>query len=294
LEPAAKRARINRWLNPPSSAQSVAFITCSEILQNFAVNRNAVEALLQAIRKALEAGANFIHIAFDRTFQTVRADMIELATILPELQSVFNAAWTSSVGQPAYDVKLIGSVMSFFAASCGTLFMCKLSGLRKPVVIMGSFSSVAMHVLDQASMHVLDQASLLPAVASARYVWAIFVLVEDGAWVGWGLSDPAHFKTREAGRAYAMALGPAIFAKYYGIDVRRTIAFRRQPLLEAMAPAEAGREDGGELMASSEESQRQMAAADRVAAAGAEAVGFGTKTDDDTDMEMEETIDTKE
>jgi hypothetical protein len=77
-----------------------------------------VEALLKAVRNALEAGANFINIAFHRT---VQADVIDLGAILPELKSVFDAAWTSSVGQPAYNVHLIGSVMSFFSASCGTL-----------------------------------------------------------------------------------------------------------------------------------------------------------------------------
>ena len=108
---AAKRARA------PSSATSVAFITCAQKAQDFARNPDR-RALLQAVRNALEAGANIINIAFSMASSK---HLVDTGTILQELQSEFDATWSSSVEQPAYSLRRVGSVMSFFSASCGTL-----------------------------------------------------------------------------------------------------------------------------------------------------------------------------
>jgi len=111
MEPAAKRAKA------PFSAQSVAFITCADKAQDLATNHGR-RALRRAVRHALEAGANIVNIAFSRGLS---GDLVDPGTILPELQLEFDATWLSSVGQPAYSFRTVGSVMSFFSSSCGTL-----------------------------------------------------------------------------------------------------------------------------------------------------------------------------
>ena len=100
----------------------MAFITCAEAAQDFATNHDR-RALLQAVRNALQAGANIINISFSRA---TSRDLVDPGTILPELQSEFAATWISSVGQPAYSFRRVGSVMSFFSASCGTLLSEKV------------------------------------------------------------------------------------------------------------------------------------------------------------------------
>ena len=92
MEPSGKRIKTT------SSAQSVAFITCAEEAMDFATNHDR-RALLQAVRSVLEAGAKIIKIAFSRILSK---DLVEPGTILPSLQSAFDATWLSSVGQPAY------------------------------------------------------------------------------------------------------------------------------------------------------------------------------------------------
>ena len=111
MEPAAKRAKA------PFSAQSVAFITCADKAQDLATNHGR-RALRRAVRHALEAGANIVNIAFSRGLS---GDLVDLDCVLPDLKSEFGDVWRASVGQPAYSYRMVGSVMSFFSASCVTL-----------------------------------------------------------------------------------------------------------------------------------------------------------------------------
>ena len=112
MEPAGKRIKTT------SSAQSVAFITCAEKAMDFATNDDDRRALLQAVHNVLQAGATIVNIAFSRV---VPKDLVDPGTILPALKLAFDATWLSSAGQPAYSFRSVGSVMSFFSASCGTL-----------------------------------------------------------------------------------------------------------------------------------------------------------------------------
>ena len=125
-EPAAKRARNPQHdavssgsgsAEPPAtsvpSAQSIAFITCAASSQDYALAR-----LQLTVHKALEAGATIVNIAFATS---IARDLVDPDAILPKLRSVFDATWTGSVGQPAYVVRNIGSVMSFFSCSGATL-----------------------------------------------------------------------------------------------------------------------------------------------------------------------------
>ena len=69
----------------------------------------------------MEGGAVIINV----TFSTSRS---QDASILPELTSVFDAEWKSGVVQPAYSLKFIGSVVSFFLRSSVTVLeICILS-----------------------------------------------------------------------------------------------------------------------------------------------------------------------
>jgi len=95
------------------SAQSIAFITCAASSSWLALAR-----LQLTIQKALEAGATIVNIAFATS---IARDLVDPDAILPKLRSVFDATWTGSVGQPAYVVRNIGSVMSFFSCSGATL-----------------------------------------------------------------------------------------------------------------------------------------------------------------------------
>ena len=111
-EPAAKRARTVQH-----AIASIAFITCAPSSQDFSTNRD-LRALLKAVHNVLEAGATIVNIAFATS--TAR-DLVNANAILPELRKVFDATWTGSVGQPAYAVRNIGSVMSFLSCSGATL-----------------------------------------------------------------------------------------------------------------------------------------------------------------------------
>ena len=68
--------------------------------------------LIQAIRNAIEAGADIINISLQqvRPQSATNPD----AKLLEELTSVFDAEWVSSAGQPAYTYRQAGAVMSFF------------------------------------------------------------------------------------------------------------------------------------------------------------------------------------
>jgi len=125
-EPAGKRARnvqhpaassgsgsAEQPATSVPSAQSIAFITCAASSEDYALAR-----LQLTVHKALEAGATIVNIAFATS---IARDLVDPDAILPELRSVFDATWTGSVGQPAYAVRNIGSVMSFFSCSGATL-----------------------------------------------------------------------------------------------------------------------------------------------------------------------------
>ena len=116
-EPAAKRARkLQNAATSVPSAQSIAFITCAADSQDFARNRD-VRALLEAVNNVLEAGATIVNIAFATSYG---GGLVDPNAILPKLRKVFDATWTGSVGQPAYAVYKIGSVISFLSCSGAT------------------------------------------------------------------------------------------------------------------------------------------------------------------------------
>ena len=83
--------------------QKVAYIACP-----FFYRKN----LIQAIRNAIEAGADIINISLQqvRPQSATNPD----AKLLEELTSVFDAQWVSSAGQRAYSYRQAGAVMSFF------------------------------------------------------------------------------------------------------------------------------------------------------------------------------------
>ena len=95
------------------SAQSIVFITCGASSHEYEIAR-----LQLSVHKALEARATIVNIAF---VTSSARDLVDSDAILPKLRSVFDATWTGSVGQPAYMVRNIGSVMSFFLCPRATL-----------------------------------------------------------------------------------------------------------------------------------------------------------------------------
>ena len=70
-------------------AQSVAFITCDAEAQDFLSVRDR-RGLMKAVGNVLEAGANIINIAFSRS---VKGDLVDTYTILPEILSALDATW---------------------------------------------------------------------------------------------------------------------------------------------------------------------------------------------------------
>ena len=68
--------------------------------------------LIQAIRNAIEAGADIINISLQqvRPQSATNPDV----NLFEELKAVFDAEWVSSAGQPAYSYRNAGGVMSFF------------------------------------------------------------------------------------------------------------------------------------------------------------------------------------
>lgn len=85
--------------------QKVAYIACP----SFHYRQN----LIQAIRNAIEAGADIIKISFQqvRPQSATNPD----AKLLEELTSVFDAEWVSSAGQPAYAYRKAGAVTSLLS-----------------------------------------------------------------------------------------------------------------------------------------------------------------------------------
>ena len=86
----------------------MAFITCDAEAQDFLAVRDR-RGLMKAVANVLEAGANIINIAFSRS---VKGDLVDTDTILPEILSALDATW---------DHRSVGSLMSFFSTSGGTL-----------------------------------------------------------------------------------------------------------------------------------------------------------------------------
>ena len=85
--------------------QKVAYIACPIL---FYYRHN----LIQAIRHAIEAGADIINISLQQVRPQSAASPD--AKLLEELTSVFDAEWVSSAGQPAYAYRNAGAVVSFF------------------------------------------------------------------------------------------------------------------------------------------------------------------------------------
>ena len=93
---------------------NVIFIACPANAQNFAVNRHR-RNFMRAVHNAIEAGADIVNISFSKAaFRNATANM---PSVLTELTSIFDAAWISSVAQPAYSHRTVGSVMTFFRNS---------------------------------------------------------------------------------------------------------------------------------------------------------------------------------
>ena len=90
---------------------TAAYIVCPADAQNFNIDRN-LKSLIQTVRNAIEAGADIVNISFSRTRASQDASHIG-ADALPALKLVFEAEWISSVEQPAYSCRTVGSVMSF-------------------------------------------------------------------------------------------------------------------------------------------------------------------------------------
>ena len=120
-EPASSRARILHSAQSAGKRKAVgtvvAYLACQEEAPDFNINRDRHD-LMEAVHNAIEVGADIINIAFTTS---VSKHLVDIKTILPELTSAFDAKWTSSVGQPAYSCRSVGSVISFFSASCGSL-----------------------------------------------------------------------------------------------------------------------------------------------------------------------------
>ena len=93
---------------------NVAFIACPADAQDFAINRDRSN-FIRPVRNAIEAGADIINISFSRAASTNAT--ANIPSLLTELASVFDDAWISSVAQPAFFHRTVGSVMSFFRNS---------------------------------------------------------------------------------------------------------------------------------------------------------------------------------
>ena len=65
---------------------------------------------IQGVRNAIEAGATIINISFEMT----SADNIRQHILIELGTAIDDAEWLSSVGQPAYSCRKVGSVMSLF------------------------------------------------------------------------------------------------------------------------------------------------------------------------------------
>ena len=106
MEPPWKRAKTTK-----ETRESVVFLTCAVQGQDFTSNLN-LGCFLKAVRNTLGAGAKIVNIVFTK----VIGNLVNIRVILPELKSVFEAAWgLGSVEQLAYSVRRVGSMMSFFS-----------------------------------------------------------------------------------------------------------------------------------------------------------------------------------
>ena len=115
-------------------ATNVAFIVA---VPKFNIARDRAE-LIQAVRNAMEAGSDIVNAAFN----TGRSGDGHHRTMLPELTSVFNDEWSSSVVQPDGTKFLsVGSVVTFYRESCVTVLDMKMldpeEGLPASVLTFG-------------------------------------------------------------------------------------------------------------------------------------------------------------
>ena len=111
----ARSASFGRMVGDQAKRRTnVAFIACPADAQDFTVNRHR-RNFMRAVHNAIEAGADIVNISFSKAaFANATANML---SVLTELTSIFDAAWISSVAQPAYSHRTVGSVMSFFLHS---------------------------------------------------------------------------------------------------------------------------------------------------------------------------------
>ena len=111
----ARSAKIGRAAGDQDKRRTnVTFIACPADKQDFSVNRNRCN-LMRAVHNVIEAGTDIVNISLSRTAITdATANMPSLLTVLT---SIFGAAWISSVAQPAYSHRTVGSVMAFFLHS---------------------------------------------------------------------------------------------------------------------------------------------------------------------------------
>ena len=70
---------------------------------------------MRAVHNVIEAGADIVHISLSRT--AITDATANMPSLLIVLTSIFDAAWISSVAQPAYSHRTVGSVMAFFLHS---------------------------------------------------------------------------------------------------------------------------------------------------------------------------------
>ena len=111
----AKSAAFGRMAGDQAKRRTnVAFIACPADAQDFTVNRHR-RNFMRAVHNAIEAGADIINISFSRAASTNAT--ANIPSLLTELASVFDDAWISSVAQPAFFHRTVGSVMSFFRNS---------------------------------------------------------------------------------------------------------------------------------------------------------------------------------
>ena len=103
-EPARKRTKISTKRSPVA----VVFIGCGGDGQHFTTNARRPH-LLRAVRNASDAGATIINISFGRIVSGTLGDP---DTLLPELRSQLDDTWGSSVGQPAYSIHSVGSMIA--------------------------------------------------------------------------------------------------------------------------------------------------------------------------------------
>ena len=113
-----KRSQSSSGLQTPfkdrktARPDSVAQLVDSRLATNvvyIAANHDRSKCI-QGVRNAIEAGATIINISFEMT----SADNIRQHILIELGTAIDDAEWLSSVGQPAYSCRKVGSVMSLY------------------------------------------------------------------------------------------------------------------------------------------------------------------------------------